>query len=91
MGDDYRGCHALDPGTLLIARTIVRMTSIRSPLQAQVVQWQVSPGDAVRVGDLLVVLEAMKMEHEVLSTAAGCVRECLFAVWERWWGREKCL
>jgi len=54
------------------------MTSVRSPLQAQVVQWQVSPGDAVREGDLLVVLEAMKMEHEVRSPAAGRVRERLF-------------
>lgn len=51
------------------------MTSVRSPLQAQVVQWQVSPGDLVREGDLLVVLEAMKMEHEVRSPAAGRVRE----------------
>lgn len=51
------------------------MTSVRSPLQAQVVQWQVAPGDLVREGDLLVVLEAMKMEHEVRSPAAGRVRE----------------
>lgn len=51
------------------------MTSVRSPLQAQVVQWQVGPGDLVREGDLLVVLEAMKMEHEVRSPAAGRVRE----------------
>jgi acetyl-CoA carboxylase carboxyltransferase component len=55
------------------------MTRVRSPLQAQVVQWQVQPGDAVREGDLLVVLEAMKMEHEVRSPAAGRVRERHFA------------
>ena len=54
---------------------MARMTSVRSPLQAQVVQWQVGPGDLVREGDLLVVLEAMKMEHEVRSPAAGRVRE----------------
>ena len=41
------------------------MTPIRSPLQAQIVQWLVVPGDAVQAGDLLVILEAMKMEHEV--------------------------
>jgi acetyl-CoA carboxylase carboxyltransferase component len=54
------------------------MTSIRSPLQAQVVQWLVAPGDAVREGQPLVVLEAMKMEHEVKSPAAGRVGECLY-------------
>ncbi len=54
------------------------MTELRSPLQAQVVQWLVAPGDAVRAGDVVVILEAMKMEHEVRSPASGRVRERLF-------------
>lgn len=55
------------------------MTELRSPLQAQVVQWLVAPGDTVAAGDLVVILEAMKMEHEVRAPAAGWVRERLFA------------
>jgi acetyl-CoA carboxylase carboxyltransferase component len=55
------------------------MTELRSPLQAQVVQWLVAPGDSVRTGDVVVILEAMKMEHEVRSPGAGRVRERLFA------------
>jgi acetyl-CoA carboxylase carboxyltransferase component len=55
------------------------MTSVRSPLQAQVVQWQAVPGDLVREGDLVVVLEAMKMEHEVRSPGDGRLRERRFA------------
>lgn len=55
------------------------MTELRAPLQAQVVQWLVAPGDAVRAGDVVVILEAMKMEHEVRSPAAGTVRERMFA------------
>lgn len=54
------------------------MSELRSPLQAQVVQWLVAPGDAVREGDVVVILEAMKMEHEVRSPASGRVRERLF-------------
>ena len=54
------------------------MTEIRSPLQAQIVQWQVQPGDTVRAGDLLVILEAMKMEHEVRAEHAGRVTELFF-------------
>jgi len=50
------------------------MIELRSPLQAQVVQWQVAPGDAVAEGDVVVILEAMKMEHEVRAAAAGRVR-----------------
>ncbi|WP_374664855.1 carboxyl transferase domain-containing protein [Ramlibacter sp.] len=55
---------------------------MRSPLQAQIVEWLVAPGDAVRAGDLLVILEAMKMEHEVRAPAAGRVRERLFEAGE---------
>ncbi|MFD1577450.1 carboxyl transferase domain-containing protein [Ramlibacter ginsenosidimutans] len=39
----------------------------------------VAPGDAVRAGDVVVILEAMKMEHEIRSPAAGRVRDRLFA------------
>lgn len=64
------------------------MTELRSPLQAQVVQWLVAPGDAVRAGDVVVILEAMKMEHEVRSPGQGRVRERLFAEGETVGERE---
>ncbi|MFO1246327.1 MAG: carboxyl transferase domain-containing protein [Ramlibacter sp.] len=52
---------------------------MRAPLTAQLVEWLVQPGDTVRTGQLLLVLEAMKMEHEVRATADGRVREQLYA------------
>ena len=55
------------------------MTELRAPLQAQIVQWQVAPGDLVHQGDVVVILEAMKMEHEVRAGADGQVRELFFA------------
>jgi acetyl-CoA carboxylase carboxyltransferase component len=55
------------------------MNSLRSPLAAQIVQWHVTPGDTVRAGDVLVVLEAMKMEHELRAKAPGRVLELLYA------------
>jgi acetyl-CoA carboxylase carboxyltransferase component len=55
------------------------MTQLRAPLQAQLVQWLVGPGDSVRAGDVVVILEAMKMEHEVRAGAPGQVRELFFA------------
>jgi len=58
------------------------MHKVFSPLQAQIVQWLVAPGDAVRAGDVVVILEAMKMEHEVRVTDDGQVKEVLFAVGE---------
>ena len=56
------------------------MLQIRSPLQAQIVQWLVAPGDPVHSGDVVAILEAMKMEHEVRATGDGRVVELLFAV-----------
>jgi acetyl-CoA carboxylase carboxyltransferase component len=58
------------------------MTSIRSPLQAQIVQWLVQPGDTVGAGDVVAILEAMKMEHEVRAEEPGHVTELLFNVGE---------
>jgi pyruvate/2-oxoglutarate dehydrogenase complex dihydrolipoamide acyltransferase (E2) component len=49
------------------------MTDIRSPLQAHIVQTLVQPGQAVHTGQLLLVLEAMKMEHEICAPADGTV------------------
>ena len=56
------------------------MTEIRSPLQAQIGQWLVQPGDSVKTGDLLLLLEAMKMEHEVRAQHGGRVAELFFGI-----------
>jgi len=58
------------------------MTELRSPLHAQIVEWLVQPGATVQSGDVLLILEAMKMEHEVRATAPGCVRELFYAAGE---------
>jgi acetyl-CoA carboxylase carboxyltransferase component len=58
------------------------MQDIRSPLQAQVVQWLVAAGDAVATGDVLVILEAMKMEHEIRAPHAGRLAELFFQAGE---------
>jgi acetyl-CoA carboxylase carboxyltransferase component len=52
---------------------------LRSPLQAQVVEWLVRPGDVVRLGQPLLVVEAMKMEHELRADADGRLADCLVA------------
>jgi acetyl-CoA carboxylase carboxyltransferase component len=58
------------------------MTEVRAPLQAQIVQWLVQPGDFVQPGDVLVILEAMKMEHELRATHASRIVELFFAAGE---------
>jgi acetyl-CoA carboxylase carboxyltransferase component len=63
----------------LVAAQNLRMNSLRSPLSAQIVQWLVAPGDVVRAGDVVVVLEAMKMEHEVRAPSAARVLEVFYS------------
>ena len=53
---------------------------IRSPLQATVVQWLVQPGAVFKQGEVLVILEAMKMEHEIRALSDGRVTGLNFAV-----------
>jgi acetyl-CoA/propionyl-CoA carboxylase biotin carboxyl carrier protein len=47
--------------------------TISSPMQATVVKVLVSPGDSVVAGDLVCVLEAMKMEQPIMAPKGGTV------------------
>jgi acetyl/propionyl-CoA carboxylase alpha subunit/acetyl-CoA carboxylase carboxyltransferase component len=49
------------------------MSAVPAPLSGTVTSVAVSPGDRVSPGDELMVLEAMKMEHEVRAERAGFV------------------
>ncbi len=50
---------------------------VHSPSPAVVVSINVKPGDTVSVGDRLAVLEAMKMEMQVVAPFSGRVRQVL--------------
>ena len=49
--------------------------SVRAPLPGTVLRIAVNPGDQVSQGQSLLVLEAMKMENEILAPFDGQVRE----------------
>ena len=48
--------------------------SIIAPMPGMVVQFEVKEGDEVDVGDVLVILEAMKMQNSLTSSVSGKVR-----------------
>jgi acetyl-CoA/propionyl-CoA/long-chain acyl-CoA carboxylase, biotin carboxylase, biotin carboxyl carrier protein len=54
--------------------------AVRSPMQGTVLSVAVAVGEAVRAGDLVCVIEAMKMENEIVSHADGVVSELDVAV-----------
>src|SRR3989440_10573336 len=49
--------------------------AIQAPMQGMVVKIKVAAGDRVRLGDVVVVLEAMKMQNDIVATVGGTVRE----------------
>ncbi len=51
---------------------------LTSPMPGKVVQVFVREGDKVKKGDLLMILEAMKMEHRILSPQDGVIKKIHF-------------
>ncbi|MDR0885873.1 MAG: biotin/lipoyl-binding protein [Clostridiales Family XIII bacterium] len=46
---------------------------IESPMPGTILDIKVTPGQAVAEGDVLLILEAMKMENEIVAPQAGTV------------------
>lgn len=46
---------------------------IKSPMQGNILSLKVKKGDKVEKGDVLLILEAMKMENEIISGVSGIV------------------
>jgi len=49
--------------------------TVIAPMQGLIVKIPVKPGDAVKLGDVVAVLEAMKMQNDIVTTVAGTVRD----------------
>lgn len=50
-------------------------TVVPAPLPGNVFAIKVKEGDAVKAGDVLVIIEAMKMENEVCAPSDGVVKQ----------------
>lgn len=50
-------------------------TTVNAPMPGKILSLKVNVGDSVNNGDLVLLLEAMKMENEVFATASGKVTE----------------
>ena len=51
--------------------------AVTAPMPGNILKVAVSVGQTVKEGDLLVVLEAMKMENEIFAPCAGTVAQVL--------------
>ena len=59
------------------AQSVAAGDAVKSPMPGNVLKIQVAQGQQVKEGDLLIVLEAMKMENEIVSTKSGTVAQIL--------------
>lgn len=48
---------------------------VKSPMPGNILKINIAPGQKVGEGDVLIVLEAMKMENEIVATKAGTVAQ----------------
>ncbi|MBR5730825.1 MAG: biotin/lipoyl-binding protein, partial [Firmicutes bacterium] len=51
--------------------------NVTSPLPGNILSIKVSNGQSVKAGDVLIIIEAMKMENEVLAPQDGVVKQIL--------------
>ena len=51
--------------------------TVSAPMPGNILKVNVKAGDAVKAGTVLVVLEAMKMENEIMATKDGTVTQVL--------------
>ena len=53
--------------------------TMNSPMTGRIIEINVAEGDSVTVGDMLVVIESMKMENEVFSQHEGTLSKLMVA------------
>jgi 3-methylcrotonyl-CoA carboxylase alpha subunit len=84
-GDDWHVFANGDYRRLMLRQALpkedeqARTGSLSAPMPGRIIQVLSRPGEAVKKGQPLLVLEAMKMEHTVTAPADGVVKEIHFA------------
>jgi len=52
--------------------------AVTAPMPGVLIEYRVKPGDRVQAGEVLLILEAMKMQNEIKATAGGEVKSLNF-------------
>ena len=59
------------------AQTVAAGEPVTSPMPGNILKILVAPGQQVKEGDVVMILEAMKMENEIVAPKAGSVAQVL--------------
>lgn len=60
-----------------VVGTAVSGTQITSPMPGTILKLNVTEGQAVKAGDVVLILEAMKMENEIVAPCDGTIKQLL--------------
>lgn len=66
---------AAAPAAPVAAAPVTAGEPVPSPLPGTILQVKVNTGQAVKAGDLLLIIEAMKMENEVVAPRDGTIAQ----------------
>jgi biotin carboxyl carrier protein len=61
------------PSAGVAGAIVAGATTVKAPMPGTVMSFKVLPGQAVKRGDVLLILEAMKMENEIVAPSDGTV------------------
>jgi pyruvate carboxylase subunit B len=64
-----------DPGSTTAAPPKNSEGTVLAPMQGLIVKVPVKAGDSVKLGDVVAVLEAMKMQNDIVTTVAGRISQ----------------
>ena len=70
---------AAAPAPVPAAASLAAGEVVKSPMPGNILKINVSQGQTVKEGDVLIVLEAMKMENEIVAPHDGTVKQVLVA------------
>jgi len=72
-----------DPLVSVVTKETVKKTvgegAVTAPMAGKIVSVKVKEGDSVKLGEVLCVLEAMKMENEITAPKTGLVQKVMIA------------
>ena len=68
---------AAAPAPAPVAAAPAAATTIEAPMPGKILNIKVAPGQAVKYGEVVIIMEAMKMETEIVAPADGTVAQVL--------------